>query len=376
MEMLGTYMHRSLRGKGALPPAQDRGRGGQAPQAREPTKSTRLALAPLLPSAEPTIPTADARVRRPPTSVEETGRLTASCSGQDRRLARVTPLARHHTHRTLHQDGRSRQTATHRGGTTRPGSRKRLAGHPPHTVPPARGSARQHQSTRPTRTLSRRLRSHEGHADGDTRSAEGRVTTRRWLMWLPAIPFTPSLRLTDLELIAALQLRTLSPDKCGICPHCADTDDFGDMRCAMRRALAKNQDGWHDTNKLRPSFLTPRHPHPASRPEWNPGETTHYDATTFKPLGTERLVLPASNTTSPSSRFPARWPRLSIALPLDEEEPPHGSQELPVATWRALPQRRSESGPPAHSRSDHWRSHWEDSYSTAQSVRAQTGNPS
>jgi hypothetical protein len=46
-------------------------------------------------------------------------------------------------------------------------------------------------------------------------------------VWLTTIPFQPSLRLTDFEVAAALQLRTLAGERAVHCTNCGETNFFG-----------------------------------------------------------------------------------------------------------------------------------------------------
>jgi hypothetical protein len=56
-------------------------------------------------------------------------------------------------------------------------------------------------------------------------------------VWLTTIPFQPSLRLTDFEVAAALQLRTLTGEREAHCTHCGEANFFGHPEVSLQRKL-------------------------------------------------------------------------------------------------------------------------------------------
>ncbi|GFZ51184.1 hypothetical protein JCM24511_08942 [Saitozyma sp. JCM 24511] len=54
-------------------------------------------------------------------------------------------------------------------------------------------------------------------------------------VWLTTIPFRPSLRLTDFEVAAALQLRILAGEREAHCTSCGDANFFGHEVCLQRK---------------------------------------------------------------------------------------------------------------------------------------------
>ncbi|RSH85360.1 hypothetical protein EHS25_004756 [Saitozyma podzolica] len=57
--------------------------------------------------------------------------------------------------------------------------------------------------------------------------AEVEASSKLGRVWLTTIPFQPSLRLTDFEVAAALQLRTLAGEREAHCIKCGETNFFG-----------------------------------------------------------------------------------------------------------------------------------------------------
>jgi hypothetical protein len=64
-------------------------------------------------------------------------------------------------------------------------------------------------------------------------------------VWLTTIPFQPSLRLTDFEVAAALQLRTLTGEREAHCTSCGEANFFGQiLACSpTRRSQAHHRTG-------------------------------------------------------------------------------------------------------------------------------------
>jgi hypothetical protein len=56
-------------------------------------------------------------------------------------------------------------------------------------------------------------------------------------VWLTTIPFQPSLRLTDFEVAAALQLRTLTGESEAHCTSCGEANFFGHPEVCLQRKL-------------------------------------------------------------------------------------------------------------------------------------------
>jgi hypothetical protein len=55
--------------------------------------------------------------------------------------------------------------------------------------------------------------------------------------WLTTIPFQPLFQLTDFEITAALQLRTLAGERDKHCPHCGEPNFFGHHEVCLHRRL-------------------------------------------------------------------------------------------------------------------------------------------
>jgi hypothetical protein len=58
-------------------------------------------------------------------------------------------------------------------------------------------------------------------------------------VWLTTIPFQPSLRLTDFEVAAALQLRTLAGEREAHCNNCGETNFFGHPEVCLQRKFRR-----------------------------------------------------------------------------------------------------------------------------------------
>jgi hypothetical protein len=58
-------------------------------------------------------------------------------------------------------------------------------------------------------------------------------------VWLTTIPFQPSLRLTDFEVAAALQLRTLAGEREAHCTNCGETNFFGHPEVCLQRRFRR-----------------------------------------------------------------------------------------------------------------------------------------
>ena len=58
-------------------------------------------------------------------------------------------------------------------------------------------------------------------------------------VWLTTIPFQPSLRLTDFEVAAALQLRTLAGEREAHCTNCGETNFFGHPEVCLQRKFRR-----------------------------------------------------------------------------------------------------------------------------------------
>ncbi|GFZ52325.1 hypothetical protein JCM24511_10098 [Saitozyma sp. JCM 24511] len=58
-------------------------------------------------------------------------------------------------------------------------------------------------------------------------------------VWLTTIPFQPSLRLTDFEVAAALQLRTLAGGREAHCTNCGETNFFGHPEVCLQRKFRR-----------------------------------------------------------------------------------------------------------------------------------------
>ncbi|GFZ44943.1 hypothetical protein JCM24511_02669 [Saitozyma sp. JCM 24511] len=58
-------------------------------------------------------------------------------------------------------------------------------------------------------------------------------------VWLTTIPFQPSLRLTDFEVAAALQLRTLAGERDAHCTNCGETNFFGHPEVCLQRRFRR-----------------------------------------------------------------------------------------------------------------------------------------
>jgi hypothetical protein len=55
------------------------------------------------------------------------------------------------------------------------------------------------------------------------------------MVWLITIPFQPSLRLTDFEVVAALQLRTLAGEREAHCTNCGEANFVGHPEVCLQR---------------------------------------------------------------------------------------------------------------------------------------------
>ncbi|GFZ49914.1 hypothetical protein JCM24511_07317 [Saitozyma sp. JCM 24511] len=58
-------------------------------------------------------------------------------------------------------------------------------------------------------------------------------------VWLTTIPFQPSLRLTDFEVAATLQLRTLAGEREAHCTNCGETNFFGHPEVCLQRKFSR-----------------------------------------------------------------------------------------------------------------------------------------
>ncbi|GFZ52412.1 hypothetical protein JCM24511_10185 [Saitozyma sp. JCM 24511] len=58
-------------------------------------------------------------------------------------------------------------------------------------------------------------------------------------VWLTTIPFQPSLRLTDFEVAAALQLRTLAGERESHCTNCGEANFFGHPEVCLQRRFRR-----------------------------------------------------------------------------------------------------------------------------------------
>jgi hypothetical protein len=58
-------------------------------------------------------------------------------------------------------------------------------------------------------------------------------------VWLTTIPFQPSLRLSDFEVAAALQLRTLAGEREAHCTNCGETNFFGHPEVCLQRKFRR-----------------------------------------------------------------------------------------------------------------------------------------
>ncbi|GFZ44869.1 hypothetical protein JCM24511_02595 [Saitozyma sp. JCM 24511] len=114
----------------------------------------------------------------------------------------------------------------------------------PHPLP--RNPPGQHSTYHPTPTLPGDLEGNKEALLGSLTSEQAKAvveaSSKLGRVWLTTIPFQPSLRLTDFEVAAALQLRTLAGEREAHCTHCGETNFFGHLEVCLQRRFRRVAD--------------------------------------------------------------------------------------------------------------------------------------
>jgi hypothetical protein len=114
--------------------------------------------------------------------------------------------------------------------------------HPHPSIPPG-----QHPTYHPTPTLLEIFAGNReallGSLTPEQAKAVVEASSKLGRVWLTTIPFQPSLRLTDFEVAAALQLRTLTGQREAHCTKCGEANFFGHPEVCLQRSRGV----WPDT---------------------------------------------------------------------------------------------------------------------------------